>query len=117
MSPSVYESKPWLDRYAAYVPKELPPPEKSMIDLFEKSAARVPDRDAVRYFDTTISFSELNRMAEAFAARLSGWGVLKGDRVAVYTQNNPHFLVAQYGAWKRGAIVVPLNPMLKAREL
>lgn len=117
MSSSVYESKPWLDRYAAYVPRELPPPEKSMIDLFEESAARVPDRDAVRYFDATISFAELNRMAEAFAVRLSGWGVEKGDRVAIYTQNNPHFLIAQYGAWKRGAIVVPLNPMLKAREL
>lgn len=117
MPPSVYESKPWLDRYADYVPKELPLPEKSMIDLFEESAARVPDRDAVRYFDAVISFSELNRMAEAFAARLSGWDVEKGDRVAVYTQNNPHFLIAQYGAWKRGAIVVPLNPMLKAREL
>lgn len=117
MSSSVYESKPWLDLYAAYVPRELPPPEKSMIDLFEESAARVPDRDAIRYFDATISFAELNRMAEAFAARLSGWGVEKGDRVAIYTQNNPHFLIAQYGAWKRGAIVVPLNPMLKAREL
>ncbi len=117
MSSSVYESKPWLDLYAAYVPKELPPPEKSMIDLFEESAVRVPDRDAIRYFDATISFAELNRMAEAFAARLSEWDVEKGDRVAIYTQNNPHFLIAQYGAWKRGAIVVPLNPMLKAREL
>ncbi len=117
MPSSVYESKPWLDLYADYVPKQLPPPEKSMIDLFEESAARVPDHDAVRYFDATISFAELNRMSEAFAARLSSWGVRKGDRVAIYTQNNPHFLIAQYGAWKLGAIVVPLNPMLKAREL
>ncbi|HET7479337.1 MAG TPA: long-chain fatty acid--CoA ligase [Rubrobacteraceae bacterium] len=117
MSSSIYERKPWLDLYADYVPKELPIPEKSMIELFEDSVARVPDRDAVRYFDTTISFAELDRMAEAFAARLSEWSIEKGDRVVVYTQNNPQFLIAQYGAWKLGAVVVPLNPMLKAREL
>jgi long-chain acyl-CoA synthetase len=114
---SVYESKPWLDRYADYVPKELPLPEKSMIDLFEESAERVPDVDAIRYFDASISYSELNDLADRFATLLASRGVEKGDRVAVYVQNNPQFLVAQYGAWKRGAIFVPINPMLKHKEL
>jgi len=117
VSSSPYESKPWLERYAGYVPRELPLPEKSMADLFEGSAERHPDRDAVRYFETTVSFGELDRMAGRFAARLAEWGVEKGDRVALYIQNDPQFLVAQYGAWKRGAIVVPLNPMLKGGEL
>ncbi len=114
---SVYESKPWLERYADYVPKELPLPEKSMVDLFEESAKRVPDVDAVRYFDETISYSELDDLADRFATLLASRGVEKGDRVAVYTQNNPQFLIAQYGAWKRGAIFVPINPMLKEKEL
>ena len=117
MSFSAYDRKPWLKTYPEYVPEEFPPPERSMIDLFEDSARRVPDRDAVRYFDATVSFGEVDDLADRFAALLAGRGVGKGDRVAVYTQNNPQFLVAQYGAWKRGAIVVPLNPMLKAREL
>src|ERR687885_15327 len=115
--PSVYESKPWLDRYPDYVPKELPLPEKSMADFFEESAERVPDRDAIRYFDETITYSELNDLADRFATLLASRGVEKGDRVAVYTQNNPQFLIAQYGAWKRGAIFVPINPMLKHKEL
>jgi long-chain acyl-CoA synthetase len=114
---SVYESKPWLERYADYVPKELPLPTRSMADLFEKSAERAPDRDAVRYFDEKISYAELNDLADSFATLLASWGVEKGDRVAIYTQNNPQFLLVQYGAWKRGAIVVPLNPMLKKKEL
>jgi long-chain acyl-CoA synthetase len=114
---SIYESKPWLARYADYVPEELPLPEKSMIDLFEESVRRVPDRDAIRYFDEAISYAELNDLADRFCTLLAEHGIEKGDRVAVYTQNNPQFLVAQYGAWKRGAIVVPLNPMLKKREL
>lgn len=114
---SVYESKPWLERYADHVPKELPLPEKSMVGLFEESVERVPDHDAVRYFDESISYGELNDLADRFASLLAARGVEKGDRVAVYTQNNPQFLVAQYGAWKRGAVVVPINPMLKKKEL
>jgi len=114
---SIYESKPWLGRYADHVPKELPLPEKSMVGLFEESVERVPDHDAVRYFDESISYGELNDLADRFASLLAARGVEKGDRVAVYTQNNPQFLVAQYGSWKRGAVVVPINPMLKKKEL
>ena len=114
---SVYENKPWLDKYADYMPKELPLPLKSMIDFFEESAERVPDVDAIRYFDQTVSYSQLNDLANRFATLLASRGVHKGDRVAVYTQNNPQFLIAQYGAWKRGAIMVPINPMLKQKEL
>ena len=114
---SIYESKPWLERYADYVPKELPLPTRSMADLFEESAEHASDRDAIRYFDVSISYGELNDLADRFATLLALWGVEKGDRVAIYTQNNPQFLVAQYGAWKRGAIVLPLNPMLKQKEL
>ena len=117
MSFSVYDGKPWLKLYGNGVPEELPPPEKSMVDLFEASARRVPHRDAVRYFDTTLSYGELDDLAGRFAAVLASYGIQKGDRVAVYVQNNPQFLIAQYGAWKRGAIVVPINPMLKGREL
>ncbi|WP_119069241.1 AMP-binding protein [Rubrobacter indicoceani] len=115
--PSIYEEKPWLELYADYVPKELPAPEKSMVDLFEDSARRVPDADAIRYFDETVSYGELDNLASRFAKVLCEKGVNKGDRVAVYTQNNPQFLIAVYGAWKRGAAVVPLNPMFKAKEL
>jgi long-chain acyl-CoA synthetase len=114
---SIYESKPWLERYADYVPKELPLPTKSMVDLFEESAERAPDRDAVRYFDESISYGELNGLADSFATLLASQGVEKGDRIAIYTQNNPQFLLAQYGAWKRGATVLPVNPMLKQKEL
>ena len=92
---SIYESKPWLERYADYVPKELPLPERSMVGLFEESVKRVPDRDAVRYFDESISYGELNTLADRFASLLAARGVEKGDRVAVYTQNNPQFLVTQ----------------------
>jgi long-chain acyl-CoA synthetase len=98
-------------------PKELPLPELSMIDLFERTAATRPDSPAIHYFNESISFGRLNEWADRFATWLARHGVGKGDRVAVVTQNDPEFAVTQLGAWKRGAILVPLNPMFKAKEL
>lgn len=114
---SVYAHKPWLKHYPASVPSELPLPQKSMIDLFEESVRRAGEAPAVHYFYETISYRRLNDWADRFATLLARWGVGPGDRVALYLQNNPQFLIAQYGAWKRGAIVVPLNPMFKEKEV
>jgi len=114
---SVYAHKPWLKHYPAFVPSELPLPQKSMIDLFEESVRRAGEAPAVHYFYETISYRRLNDLADRFATLLARWGVGPGDRVALYLQNNPQFLIAQYGAWKRGAIVVPLNPMFKEKEV
>ena len=113
MSP--YAAKPWLALYQ--VPAELPEPSASVIDAFERTAARMPEAPAIYYFDDAIRFARLNQMAERFAARLEEWGIGKGDRVALWLQNDPQFAAAQLGAWKRGAIVVPLNPMFKEKEL
>lgn len=110
-----YASKPWLKLYQ--VPHTLPEEPATIIDGFEKSAARIPHHPAIHYFDETITFAELDEMACRFAARLAQWGISHGDRVALWLQNDPQFAAAQLGAWKRGAIVVPLNPMYKRQEL
>jgi long-chain acyl-CoA synthetase len=115
--PSVYDRKVWLQQYPDGLPAELPVPSVSMADVLEQTAARLPDAPALHYFDTTCSWATLNEWADRFAAVLAERGVQPGDRVAVYTQNNPHFVIACFGAWKRGAIVVPLNPMFKTAEL
>lgn len=56
-------------------------------------------------------------MTNRFAAALRDFGVGKGERVILYMQNLPAYLIAEYGCWKRGAVVVPMNPMLKEREI
>jgi long-chain acyl-CoA synthetase len=109
--------KPWLGQYGSRVPQHLPLPTRSMIDVFEQTAARIPDSPAVMHFDTPVSFAEVNTKADRFAAWLADVGVGKGDRVAISLQNDPEFLIAQYGAWKRGAVVVPLTAMFKVKEL
>lgn len=108
---------PWLKHYDDTVPFTLPLAELSLIDIFEATAADLADSPAIHYLDRTITFGELDDLANRFAARLAGWGVGKGDRVAIWMQNDPEFLVAVYGTWKRGAIGVPLSPMFKQREM
>src|SRR5258706_7144606 len=112
---SIYSSKPWLTQYRSQA--ELPVPDWSLIDAFERSARKSPDAPAIYYFDETISFAALDDLACRFAALLAQWGVGKGDRVAVSLQNDPQFAIAELGAWKRGAILVPLNPMFKEKEV
>src|SRR5260370_20144958 len=112
---SIYLSKPWVTQYRSQA--ELPIPDWSMIEAFERSARSAPDAPAIYHFDETISFGRLDDLAGRFAALLGKWGIGKGDRVAVSLQNDPEFAVAELGAWKRGAILVPLNPMFKEKEI
>src|SRR5579859_2860931 len=112
---SIYLSKPWVNQYRSS--DVLPIPNYSLIDAFERSASAAPNAPAIYHFEQTISFAELDNLAERSAALLGSWGIGKGDRVAVSLQNDPEFAVVQLGTWKRGAILVPLNPMFKEREI
>jgi long-chain acyl-CoA synthetase len=112
---SIYAQKPWLRHYR--VSHELAVPELTVLERFEAHALRMPQSPALRYFEESISFAELDERAEHFAALLAARGVGRGDRVALSLQNDPEFAIAQLGTWKRGGIVVPLNPMFKQKEL
>lgn len=114
---SVYETRPWLKAYPAWVPPDLAVPETTAIDQFRRTAREHADRPAVYYFDSVLTYRELDRLSNALAAGLRGLGVGQGSRVALYLQNIPQFWIAQLAAWKLGAIVVPLNPMFKREEL
>jgi len=109
--------RPWLKLHPGGYPPDLAAPEVTALDLFERSVERNPYGPCVHYFENTLSYSEVDRAAGAFACALLDLGVRKGDRVIVQLQNIPQFLFAVLGAWKAGASVVPLNPMYREREL
>jgi long-chain acyl-CoA synthetase len=113
----LYDERPWLSLYDAGRPHELELDHESMLSAFRHTAHRVPDRTAMLYFDTPISFGELDRLTDAFAAALRAEGFEPGDRLAVYLQNVPQFLIAIVATWKAGGIVVSVSPMLKHKEL
>jgi long-chain acyl-CoA synthetase len=111
-------ASPWLARYDADVRPSLAPyPERTLLDYLTDLAASHGSKPAVLFKGRTVSYGELEASSTAFAAALQGLGVTPGDRVALLLPNCPQFLVAQFGAWKAGALVVPLNPTYSDREL
>jgi long-chain acyl-CoA synthetase len=114
---SIYDDKPWLARYAPGQPAEIAVEYDNAVAMFRATLERNPDGDAIRYFDGRITFRELDRLTDAFAAALVDTGFARGDRVALYLQNVPQFVIAQLGIWKAGGIAVSINPMNREREL
>ncbi|MGI3785543.1 MAG: long-chain-fatty-acid--CoA ligase [Janthinobacterium lividum] len=80
-------------------------------------AATSPDAVAVRQGAVQLTYAELDAASAAFAERLRGLGVEPGDRVALVAPNVTAFPVAYYAILRAGAVVVPMNPLLKAGEV
>jgi len=100
------------------VPKTLSVPRTSLYFNLEVSARRYPDKVALHYYGTGITYAELLRSAEALAGYLQQrCGVQRGDRVLLYAQNCPQFVIGYYGILRADAVVVPVNPMNKRDEL
>ncbi len=100
------------------VPHHLDLPATSLWYNLEVTAKRFPDRAAVIFYDSVLTYGELRRQAEAIA----GWlqqecGVTRGDRVLLDFQNSPQFIAGYYAILRADAFVVPVNPMLKTDEL
>jgi long-chain acyl-CoA synthetase len=114
---SVYDEKPWLSLYDQGQPAEIAPEFTDALSMFRASVSRNPDGDIIRYFGGRITARELDDLSDAFAVALAGLGVRAGDRVALYVQNVPQFVIAMLAAWKAGGVAVPVNPMYRSREL
>jgi long-chain acyl-CoA synthetase len=76
-----------------------------------------PDRAAVRLDDRILTYQQLDRRSARVAGLLAALGVEPGDRVALMLPNVPEFAMLYYGVLRAGAVVVPMNPLLKAREV
>jgi long-chain acyl-CoA synthetase len=112
------EMRPWLAHYDADVPPTLEPyPERTLLDYQSETAREHPDRPALLFKGARVSYAELERQSDAFAAALVERGVASGDRVGLCLPNCPQFLIAELGAWKAGAIACPVNPTYSDREL
>jgi long-chain acyl-CoA synthetase len=111
-------NRPWLAHYDADVPASAAPyPDRTLIEYLDELAAGHGRRPALLFKGNTMSYGALNAESDAFAAALARDGVRPRDRVALVLPNAPQFFVAEFGAWKAGATVVPLNPTYSEREL
>lgn len=114
---SIHPSRRWLSLYPKDYPFDLTPEANNSLDHLRSTVKLHSQSPALCYFDKTISYKELDEMSDAFACALIDLGVKKGDRVALYLQNIPQFIIGQFGIWKSGGIIVPLNPMYREKEL
>ena len=114
---SIYEKRPWLKIYPEWVPHDLEITSNTALADFRTSARLKPQNPAVYYFDHVISYAEIDQLSNSLAAAFFDLGLKPKDRIILDLQNVPQFLVATYAAWKLGAVVVPLNPMYKEKEL
>lgn len=85
--------------------------------LLDDSAREEPERTAIISEDTTLSYAELNAAANQVANGLIQAGIQKGDTVGLSCQDVANFPLVYYGILKAGAVVMPLNVLLKAREI
>ncbi|MFD5061790.1 long-chain fatty acid--CoA ligase [Streptomyces sp. NPDC058394] len=85
--------------------------------MLEDSARAVPDRTAVVLGEQQLTYAELDTAARRVANLLRSRGIEPGDKVALSCPNLPWFPIVYYGILKAGAVVVPLNVLLKGREI
>jgi len=88
-----------------------------LADMLRDSAARTPESPCLTFENETLSWHELQRRSRAVAAALRATGLVPGDRVAVIARNAPLFFELLFGCAEAGAILVPVNWRLSAREV
>ena len=89
----------------------------NLASVLEHQAMLTPDRVAVTFGSTQITYGELDAGTSQIAGGLLGLGIAPGDHVALSCPNVPWFPLAYFGILKAGAVVVPLNVLLKPREI
>ena len=112
-----FDERPWLKLYSDGVEFEMTPDFENALDMFKRAVQRHPEQAQLYYFSKPLSAREVDDQSDALAVGLIDLGLKRGDRVAVYLQNVPQFVLTLIAVWKVGAIMVPINPMLRHREL
>jgi fatty-acyl-CoA synthase len=110
------------DRHFKFWPanamRSLAAPQTNLFYNAEVSARRYPDKPFLIFYDTALTFAGLLDEATRIAGFLEQHcGVRKGDRVLLFMQNSPQFVIAYYGILRANAVVVPLNPMNLTHEV
>lgn len=86
-------------------------------EFFDATAGRFPTRVALGHRDRDYSYAEVQERSVQLAAALSTSGIRRGDRVATYVQKCPEVILTALACSRLGAILVPVNPLLKSRQL
>ena len=108
---------PWVRHYDPEVPHYVAPPTAPLPYLLLHAAAKTPQAPALVFFGRVFSYQQLAEQAARVARAFQGLGVAPGEHLALFLPNCPQFVVAYHAALRLGAVLVPLNPLLSAKEV
>src|SRR5678815_973572 len=113
------QARPWLASYPQGVPAQIDLDEfPSIVSVLQSSLEKYRDRPAFSNLGKTLTYADVDRLSQQFAAYLLGELKLKrGDRVAIMMPNCLQYPIATFGVLRAGLTVVNTNPMYTAREL
>ena len=112
-----FGTRPWLAQYPPELDPDPVPEFTDALAMFRATVERAPDATAVTYFDGRLTVRDVDDLSDALAQGLLAGGFAAGDRLAVYLQNVPQFVIAMLATWKAGGIMISINPMSRQREL
>jgi fatty-acyl-CoA synthase len=100
------------------ISKSLRVPSTSLYNNLKVSAERYPDQIAIHYYGNELTYEQLDVEVNALAGYLEHkLGVKSGEKVLLFMQNSPQFVIGFYAILRANAVVVPINPMLVSDEL
>lgn len=111
-------TSPRAASWPRHLPRSLPRPATTLAHNLAVSAARYPERPAIGFFGRDLTYRAFATQVEQFA----GWlqrraGIQRDNRVALFMQNSPQWLVACHGVLRADAVVVPISPMSRADDV
>src|SRR4051794_6778644 len=89
----------------------------NLASVLTDTAERSGDRTAIKLDDTEVTYEQLDQGSARVAGLLKEKGFKEGDRVGIMLPNVPYFALTYYGVLRAGGVVVPMNPLLKGREV
>ena len=109
--------KLWLKSYDPAVPPEVAYDGSTIPSLLEKSITSFSAQNAVDFFGFTLTYAALWEAVQQCSRVLHSIGIARGDRIALFLPNSPHFIIVYYAALRLGAVIVPTNPLYSEKEL
>jgi acyl-CoA synthetase (AMP-forming)/AMP-acid ligase II len=109
--------KKWFPSWPENVPRTLVFPERTLPEFLSDHARQTPEKVAFNFYGREVTFREFDRRTCQLARALMDFGLKKGDRVSLFLENSPQFVIAYFATLKAGGVVVAANPMFKEEEL
>jgi len=110
-------TRPWLKSYGKHTPYTCPIPRQPLFKFLESAAEKVPNKTAIIFYGSKLTYRQLNRRVNQFAHALHGLGVKPGDHIMVVLPNMPQMIIAYYATLKIGGVVVLSNPEANSDQI